>query len=254
MTQLPAEFLTRPLSHRGYHDVDNGRPETSRAAIVAAINTGYGIEIDVQISADRKAMVFHDDILDRLTGEIGLVNARAASDLGAIPLLGGAEGIPTLPEVLDLVNGQVPLLIEIKDQDGALGENIGDLEASVAQALQDYAGAVAVMSFNPHSVADMAKRAPNVSRGLVTCGFAPEDWPNLPPERGAELATIPDYDRVRACFISHDVNDLANPRVHALKERGAAILCWTVRSIEQEMDARAVVDNITFEGYGAMLP
>ena len=155
--RLPDAFLRAPLAHRALHDVTDGRPENSRAAIRAAIAQGYGIEIDLQLSADDQAMVFHDYALDRLTDGTGPVRAVPAGTLGAMSLLGGDEGIPTLDEVLDLVAGQVPLLIEIKDQDGAMGDNIGPLEASTAAALKGYDGPVAVMSYNPHAVARMAQ-------------------------------------------------------------------------------------------------
>ena len=129
---LPAAFLERPIAHRALHGP--GRPENSRAAIRAAVAAGYGIEIDVQPSADGVAMVFHDADLDRLTGTAGPIRGRTAADLARLPLHGGDEGIPTLAEVLALVAGRVPLLVEIKDQDGALGPGVGALEAATAAA------------------------------------------------------------------------------------------------------------------------
>ena len=247
---LPSAFYTVPLAHRALHDRYDGRPENSRAAIRAAIEAGYGIEIDVQLSADGAAMVFHDYALERLTGQKGAVRLRSADDLSQVNLLGGDEGIPDLPEVLDLIAGQVPLVIELKDQDGGMGADIGPLEQAVAASLQDYAGPVAVMSFNPHSVAKMAELLPDVPRGIVTSAYRYEDWP-LPRKTCDRLRDIPDYESVGACFISHEVDDLARPRVAELKDRGAMICCWTVRSAAQEAEARKVADNITFEGYCA---
>jgi len=155
MTRLPRAFLEVPLAHRGLHDIADGRPENSRAAIRAAIDAGYGVEIDVQMSADGTAMVFHDHALDRLTEAKGALRVRTAAQLRAIPLSGGEEGIPDLEEVLDLVAGRVPVLIEVKDQDGAMGPGVGALETAVAQAVDGYAGPLALMSFNPHSVASL---------------------------------------------------------------------------------------------------
>ncbi|MBE9637761.1 glycerophosphodiester phosphodiesterase family protein [Salipiger mangrovisoli] len=249
MTTLPAAFLDRPIAHRALHDLAAGRPENSRAAIAAAIEAGYGIEIDLQLSSDGVPMVFHDERLERLTDARGLLGARDAAELSALRLKGGDEGIPTLAEVLALVAGRVPLLIEIKDQDGALGADVGPLEKSVAEVLQGYAGPVAVMSFNPHSVARMARLAPRVPRGLTTEAFAAEDWPGVPGSRLEELRAIPDYARSGACFISHSWRDLATARVAELKAEGAAILCWTIRTPEQEAEARAVAHNVTFEHY-----
>ncbi|GFE48973.1 phosphodiesterase [Roseobacter cerasinus] len=250
---LPEAFLHRPLAHRALHDVARGRPENSRAAVQAAIDAGYGIEIDVQMSADAQAMVFHDDALDRLAEAAGPVRAVSARNLGQIALKGGEEGIPDLPDILSLVAGQVPLLIEIKDQDGALGPDVGPLENAVATALVRYPGPVAVMSFNPHTVMRMAELCPAVPRGLVTDPFGARDWPAVPEARRAELRAIPDYDRAACSFVSHNWRDLGNPRVAALKDEGADILCWTVKSPADETEARKIARNITFEQYLAPL-
>ncbi len=245
---LPAAFLDRPLAHRALHNVTDGRPENSRAAIRAAIQAGYGIEIDVQLSADNAAMVFHDYALERLTGDKGAVRLRSAAELAGIVLTGGDEGIPDLPEVLEIVAGQVPLLIELKDQDGGMGPDIGPLEAATAEALKAYTGDVAVMSFNPHAVARMAELSPDIPRGLVTSAYRYEDWP-LSKARCDALRAIPDYDRVGASFISHEVDDLSRARVAELRGAGAMICCWTVRDAATEAEARKVAHNITFEGY-----
>ena len=194
-------------------------------------------------------MVFHDSTLMRLTGEEGQVWDRTADELGRLPLLGGPETIPTLRQVLDLVGGQVPLLIEIKDQDGQMGSNVGPLEQAVAEVLCRYEGSVAMMSFNPHSMAAVADLAPDLPRGLTTDAFRPEDWRGLTVETCDRLRGIPDYDRVGACFISHQYKDLSRPRVRELKALGAALLCWTITSPEAEREGRAVADNVTFEGY-----
>jgi len=246
--RLPPEFLNQPIAHRALHDKAAGRPENSRAAILAAIEHGYGIEIDLQLSADAQAMVFHDYDLARLTGHSGTVRQLASQDLGGITLSGGADGIPGFVEVLQLVDGRVPLLIELKDQDGAMGPNVGPLEQAAASALEGYAGPAAVMSFNPHSVAMLAKLAPNVPRGLTTAAFDPASWP-LDADTCAHLRQIPDYDRVGATFISHDSNDLTSGRVAELKSLGANILCWTIKSPKAEAEARKVAQNVTFEGY-----
>jgi len=250
---LPAAFLTRPLAHRALHDRAAGRPENSRAAVRAAVAAGYGIEIDVQMSADGQAMVFHDEDLERLTTRHGPVRNRTAADLGRIILRDAEDGIPTLPEVLALVAGRVPLLIEVKDQTLAMTETDGRLESATAAALHPYAGPVAVMSFNPHAVAWMARLAPQLPRGLTTSAYDPEDWSPLPEATCSRLRGIPDYDCTGASFVSHEAADLSRPRVAALKAQGAAILCWTTRSPAAEDQARRVAHNITFEGYAPRL-
>jgi glycerophosphoryl diester phosphodiesterase len=246
---LPSEFLGKPLTHRGLHDRTKGVIENSVGAIRAAIAAGYGIEIDVQLTSDGAAMVFHDDRLDRLTPESGPIRGWAARDLKQIKLTGSQETVPTLPEVLEIVNGQVPLLIEMKDQSGGTGSAPDELERAVARALESYTGPVAVMSFNPHMVANIAKRAPNVPRGITTNGYNEKEWPDLTSDTLQYLREISMFDQVGASFISHDWHDLNAPRVQELKAKGVPILCWTVKSAADEVQARQVADNITFEGY-----
>jgi glycerophosphoryl diester phosphodiesterase len=143
----------------------------------------------------------------------------------------------------------VPVLVEVKDRDGAMGPRIGSLEDAVLAALEGYGGDVAVMSFNPHSMAHMAARAPSLTRGLVTCAFEAEDWPLLPAGVRARLAAIPDLERVGAGFVSHDKGALGMERVAEIKAAGLPVLCWTVRSKAEEAEARRVADAVTFEGY-----
>ncbi|MFV0358428.1 glycerophosphodiester phosphodiesterase family protein [Tropicimonas sp.] len=249
MPPLPHAFLERPIAHRALHDRLRGRPENSRAAVAAAIEAGFSIEIDLQLSADGVPMVFHDYDLRRLTGHTGTLRATPAADLAGIPLSGGNEGIPTFAEILALVNGRVPLLVEIKDQDGALGPDVGRLERAAARVAAGYGGHLAFMSFNPHSVAALAEAAPDRPRGLVTCDFAAGNWPGVPATTRARLASIPDLEATGSCFVSHDARDLASPRVAEISAAGLPVLCWTIRSPEAEAAARRIADNVTFEGY-----
>lgn len=251
---LPAAFLTTPIAHRAYHARAEGRPENSRAAIAAAIAAGYAIEIDLQLSRDGVPMVFHDETLERLTSRTGWLRDLTAAELTTIPLTGGDETIPSLAEVLTLVAGRTPLLIELKDQTLRMAETDGRLETATAAALASYDGPVALMSFNPHMIARMATLAPGLPRGLTTSAYDPEDWAPLPAETCDRLRPIPDYDRTQSSFISHEHTDLTRPRVAELAAQGAAILCWTIKSPEQEAEARRIARNITFEQYPAALP
>jgi glycerophosphoryl diester phosphodiesterase len=251
---LPKAFLQTPLTHRAYHNRAERRPENSPAAVRAAITAGYGIEIDVQLSKDGQAMVFHDERLDRLTHTTGFIKDRTAAELAEIKLRDSDDGIPTLPQILEIIAGQTPLLIEIKDQTDTMTETDGRLESATAAALATYQGPVAVMSFNPHSIAHMARLAPHIPRGLTTSAYDPTDWAPLAPETCARLRDIPDYHRTLSSFISHEAADLPRPRVAALKSEGAAILCWTIRSATAEATARKIADNITFESYPAKIP
>lgn len=239
-------FFARPFAHRALHGP--GRPENSASALRAAVVAGFGIEIDVQLSADQRAMVFHDYDLARLAHATGAIQTHSAADLARVRLRGSDEGVPTLEEALEIVAGQVPLCIEIKDQDGALGPNVGALETAVAEALQHYQGPVAVMSFNPHSVAQMARLCPDVPRGLTSSAYLAQDWPLIPAATRAHLATIP-LEGLGASFISHEAADLSNARVAQIRAQGLSVLCWTIRSEAQAAQALTYADQITFEDY-----
>ena len=248
---LPAAFVARPIAHRGYHDRSLGRIENSASAFSAAVHRGYGIELDLQLSSDGVAMVFHDDDLDRLTAATGPVNARTAAELGALRLQGSVDTIPTLAQVLALVAGRVALLIEIKDQSLTMSPTDGALEAATVAALQGYQGPVALMSFNPDCVAHVARLAPHLPRGLTSDQFDPADWAPLSPDICARLRGLPDYDATGCSFISHAARDLGAVRVAELQAAGAVVLCWTIRSSDAEAEARKIAANITFEGYAA---
>lgn len=251
---LPPGLLRLPVAHRALHDRARGIIENSPAAIRAAIAQGYAIEIDLQLSADGQPMVFHDEELDRLTGESGPLHARSAAELGLIALTDSTDTIRPLAEILALVDGRVPLLIELKDQSLTMSDTDGRLETATAQALSGYKGEVAVMSFNPQSITHMAKAAPDLPRGLTTSAYDPADWAPLDPAICARLRDIPDYDRTGSSFISHEAADLARPRVADLKAAGAAVLCWTIRTPEAEAAARRHAQNVTFEGYLSPIP
>ncbi len=249
MSRLHPDFLGPPIAHRGLHDPSRGIVENSMQAIKAAIDQGYGIEIDVQPSASKTPMVFHDYLMERLTGMSGPIRERPTLELQTIKLTGSSDTIPTLSEVLAEVNGQVPILIEVKDQDMRLGQDTGLFQEQIAETVAGYAGPMAIMSFNPHAIMQLGSGLPEAALGLVTDPFRAEDWPNVPEARRRELAGIPDAETIPVDFISHNKAALDQPSVGRLKAAGLPILCWTVRSSQDEMRARKVADNITFEGY-----
>lgn len=246
---LPQSFLEMPIAHRGLHDVDEGRAENNFAAFDAAIEHGFAIELDIQQSKDGVAMVFHDYHMSRLTEGTGPFAQHTAEELARLRYRTGEVGVPTLAQVLTHVDGRVPLLLEIKDQDGIMGPNVGSLEREVAAVVEGYKGPLAIMSFNPHAMAVLAELAPDIPRGLTTCGYLPKEWPILKEAIRARLRSIPDYDRVGASFVSHQWTDLASPHIEALKAKGARILTWTIRNAQEAAQAAQVAENITFEGY-----
>jgi glycerophosphoryl diester phosphodiesterase len=147
-------------AHRGLHK--NGVPENSLAAFDAACEAGYGIELDVQLSRDGVVMVFHDYSLLRMTGCDKKLAELDAEELAALKLDGSDQTIPTLKEVLDLVDGRAPLLIELKGE-----EMDASLCDKVAELLHDYKGAYCFESFNPLLVGSIKKQFPNVFCGLL---------------------------------------------------------------------------------------
>jgi glycerophosphoryl diester phosphodiesterase len=251
---LPAAFLTTPFAHRAYHRRSEGRPENSLPAMRAAIAAGYGIECDLQLTRDGQAIVFHDEWLERLTNATGFVRDHTLAEMQAIGLKDCAEPAPSFAEMLSLVAGRVPLLVELKDPTDTMSETDGRLEEAVAQALKTYHGSVALMSFNPHCIAHLVRLAPHIPRGLTTAAYDHAGWAPLDPARCDALRDIPDYDRTLSSFISHEAADLNRPRVTELKAQGAAVLTWTIRAPAEEALARKVAQNITFENYAAAFP
>ncbi len=253
MPALDPAFLKTPIAHRALHDASKGVYENCRSAIIAAIEHGYAIEIDLQLSADGRAMVFHDDTLDRLTDKHGDVSDYTAAELTQIKVGSGQDVIEPLEDILRLVDGRVPLLIELKDQSRQLSQTDGRLEQATIDALSLYEGAVAVMSFNPHMIATMAKLSSDLPLGLTTGSFMDPTW-GIDAERIEHLSQIADFDPTRYSFVSHFALELAAPCIQMLKDQGTAIFTWTIRSPEAEAVARQTVDNITFEGYLAAHP
>jgi len=248
MIPLPDAFRTTPMAHRGLHTPENGVIENSLSAVRAAVGKGYGVELDLQLSADGEAIVFHDDDLDRLTSQKGAVHRFASSVLQTFPLKGGDDTPQPLSTILSEVRGRIPILLELKDQGD---RDTGMLEQAVAAALGKYKGPVAVMSFNPRMVARLAKIAPEVPRGLTTGTFNDE---GMMPKMRDHLRAITDFDAVDASFISHEAADLDSLRVAEIKAAGHPVLTWTIRSPQAEAVARKVADNITFEGYLPSFP
>lgn len=234
-----------PIAHRALHDLAKGRPENSMAAIRAAISAGYAIEIDLQLTADGEAVVFHDEELTRLTGASGRVCDTGLTALQALTLLDSNEHPPSLAEVLAEVAGQVPLLIEFKTQTAGAGP----LERAAAPLLAAYRGSFAVMSFDPQSVKALAGLLPQVPRGLTTMHWQGKDAEGLDAATLRRRNEIADYAGVGASFISHHAKDLNSAPVARLRDAGADILSWTIRSPEAAAEARRLSANITFENF-----
>lgn len=240
------EWLRRqPVAHRGLHDKAAGIPENSRAAILAAAEAGYAVEFDIQVSADGVPMVFHDDTLDRMTSETGRVDTFRAGDLRGMTLADTGETIPPLAEVLKLVGGRVPLLIEVKAARG----KVGPLEAATHAVLEGYRGPYAIQSFNPRSILWFKKHAPQVPRGQISMDFRREE--DTPPRLHEQwvLSQMLFNPITRPHFIAYDIRALPNRATRRARAAGLPLLTWTVRTPSDRKRAHEHADNIIFEGF-----
>lgn len=230
-----AWLVAQPFAHRGLHG-PRGR-ENSRSAFAAAIADGHGIELDVRLSRDGFAMVFHDRELDRLTGAAGPLRGLTAGELGTVAL--GADRIETLSDILAFVSGRAPLLIELKT-DGE-GRSAARLCLSVRHALEGYGGRAAVMSFDPEVGRWFAAHAPRIARGLVV---SREDRPRHPATLVRRHLSL---RGARPHFLACDVRSLPSPVARRSRRRGLPVLAWTVRNAEDYALACAHADQIIFE-------
>ena len=163
-----AWLTSRPIAHRGYHDAPRGVLENSPSAVEAALARGFSIEVDLQPSADGKAMVFHDDALDRLTFETGDIRDRTAAELTRLQMRGGDDRLWVLEDLLGLVDGKVGLCIELKSRFARRPD--AEWIGGIARLLQAYPGPVAVKSFDPDMLELMRAAAPEIPRGALGDG------------------------------------------------------------------------------------
>jgi glycerophosphoryl diester phosphodiesterase len=228
-----AQLVARPFAHRGLHG--DGRIENSRAAFEAAIAVGSGIELDVQANADGEAMVFHDYDLERLTDGVGALRTLGSAELKRIRLTRSDETIPALIDILALVCGRTPLLIELKSP----GRRVAQLCRAVQRALDPYRGSVAVMSFNPEIGHHFARHAPERLRGLVVT----EREKGLRGFIERPLALW----RSHADFLAYDIRDLPSRFAAAQRAKGMPVLTWTVRTPADRARAAEHASQIIYE-------
>lgn len=244
---MPAlDWLTaRPIAHRGLHNASAGVIENTASAFSAAIAGGYGIECDVQVSADGEAMVHHDDALGRLTERSARLAELSAAEIKQAHFKATADRILTLGELCELVAGRATLLIELKSRfDGD-----ARLALRTAAVLSRYAGPAALMSFDPALVARLRQAAPALPRGIVAQRHY-DDWPTLPAREARRMAHLTHVTRTRPNFVAYHVRDL--PALAPLALRwlfGLPLLAWTVRSDDDRRRAAAYADQIIFEGW-----
>lgn len=247
-------LTARPIAHRGLHDGTRGI-ENTPSAVAAAVAGGYGIEVDLQISADGEAMVYHDDALGRLTDGAGALRDLTAAALKAMPFKATADRMMTLGELIDLVAARATLLLELKSRfDGDLR-----LAARVAAVLGRDPGPVAAMSFDPALVVALRRVAPHIVRGIASeRHFRPQDWgPRWGMAGGwgmalrrAKLAFLLHGPMSRPAFVAYKVDDLAAIAPRAARHMfGLPLLTWTVRTKEERAKAARYADQMIFEGF-----
>ena len=235
-----------PIAHRGLHDKAAGRPENSMAAFRAAMEGNYAIECDLQPSADGLPMVFHDDLLERMTGSAGNIRDRSAQDLRDLRLAGTPEPIPTLADLLAETAGKVPLILELKSQPG---RDDGFAQA-VTGLLSDYAGPVAVMSFDPLALREIRRLAPHLPRGLVAGRFVSNEEHSVPVRYRFAYRHLLAACVVLPHFIAYDVSGLpASAPLMVRHAFGLPLLTWTVKTRDERDVASRWADQMIFEGF-----
>jgi glycerophosphoryl diester phosphodiesterase len=244
-----AWLTARPIAHRGLHDRANGVIENSKAAFEAAVRHGFAMECDVQLTADGEAVVFHDFGLERLTGASGEVRARKASELAAMSLAGsaGSGQICTLGELLDLVAGRCPIVVEIKSRfDGDLR-----LTRRVAEVLSGRPEPVAVKSFDPRIVAALRMMTPDRPRGIVAMSqYDYPDYAAVSAEEKRAMANLLHFSEMMPEFISWSVKDLPHCGPHLCRTQlGLPVMTWTVRTPDDIARAGTYADQMVFEGF-----
>ncbi|MBL4800823.1 MAG: hypothetical protein JKY45_02945 [Emcibacter sp.] len=229
-----------PFAHRGLHGPLTGHVENSLSAFRAANMQGHGIELDILLSQDNKAIIFHDMSLERLTGQTGKLQDFTAHQLSNFKLTGSEDNIPTLEKLLTVTDQDCPLLMEIKgDQQQPI-----QIAEAVYHDIQDYTGPVAIMSFYPDIILWFQQNAPHILRGLVATsinnGEMPDDYFVLKTQKS--LIKSLDVD-----FIAYDIKALPNEITEYCRATSITVLTWTVRTEELRQKATQYANNSIYE-------
>ena len=231
-------------AHRGLHNA--ARPENSLSAFRAAKSAGYGVELDIHLLKDGTLAVFHDHDLSRITGQSGVIEELTAEDLWRYNLLGSIEHIPTFREVLNLFEGKVPMIVELKSD----GKNYNALAEAACQMLDSYKGLYCVESFDPRCLQWLRRNRPDVLRGQLTENFFKSPDSKLPgilkflmTHQIFNFTTQPDF----VAYRFSDRKRLSNSLVKKLW--GAARVTWTIQTIEEYRMAKKEGWIPIFEGF-----
>lgn len=245
----PSWLVAKPIAHRGLHDKANGIIENTISAAEAAIAHGFPLELDLQLTGDNEAIVFHDFGLERLTGGTGLVAERKLSELTAIDITGsvGGDKIPAFKDYLTKIAGRTPLVIEVKSKFN------GDMRLTkrVIEILADYSGPFVVKSFDPDIVAYLRQHAPHITRGFIgELEYASKDDNFLSPEQKHRMANLLHFEETQPQFLSWRVKDLPCATTYLSRLFGRLpVMTWTVRNPEDRAHAEKHADQMVFEGF-----
>lgn len=235
-------FLGRMYAHRGLFDNAGGVPENSLAAFRGALEAGYGIELDVRLARDGIPVVFHDPDLARLCGAQIPIADLMMEELPQYRLLNTRETIPLFSEVLELVDGRVPLIVEIKHGPNALA-----LAQAVRKVLSEYSGPYCVESFHPLILRWFKRNAPEVIRGQPASGRLDGEAPRLP---GLALKYLLVNGLSRPDFIAYDFRMDRNLSMLLLRRAfKVPLAAWTVRSPAERDQAAGRYSLQIFEGF-----
>ncbi len=239
------KFAGRCYAHRGLYDNAAGLPENSLPAFENAMRKGYGCELDVQFTKDKKLIVFHDNDFKRSSGVDTPVWELTYEEILRLPLFGTAEKVPLFSEVLRTVDGRNPLIVEIK----AEGLNMAwyaEVCAATMEALRGYKGDYCVESFHPMVVRWLRRNAPSVIRGQLVNGHASS--PNLPFSIAFPIEQLWTNFLTRPHFIAYKEQD-RNAALRIVQKLGAMSVMWTVRSPERHAELIKQEDAVIFEHY-----
>jgi len=240
-------FTKAPIAHRGFFDNEGPAPENSLPAFQRAIDKGYCIELDTQLTADGTVVVLHDKSLLRSSGVDRNVEDMTDAELAECRLFGTDERVPTFAEALDLIDGQVPLLVEIK---GEAGDDVAAISAATYEQLKRYDGVYVVQSFNPFALQWFKDNAPDVTRGLLSKDFIADPEGQSLVNR---LALTPMLTNVvaRPNFISYELKSASQLTFQAMKNLSdLPCLAWTLKSQEELDAARAAgFDGFIFDSF-----
>ena len=238
MTKKDLSFLASfPIAHRGLHSA--GKPENSLAAFGAAVRRGYAIELDVHLLSDGSVVVFHDDNLKRMCGTDIEVKTLTARKIRKYRLGDTNERIPLLKDVLALVNGAVPLIIELK-----YDVSVGKLENALVGLLKDYGGEYALKSFSPLIVCNLRRKFRKKPVGQL---YSQSMFSGLSGAKKWAFRRIVNMSLWRSDFISVNKDDLEDSHILLQHDLGKIILAWTIDSTSQRLAAMKLADNCICE-------